>query len=372
MKILWLTNIPSPYRVDFFNELGKECNLTVVFEKSTSNERDKSWQNYKFNNFKGIIMRGKSTGVDTAICFEVIKYLKKNLFDIVVVTNMSTPTGILAIEILKLKKIPFIIEGDGGIPKSGKGIKEKFKLHLNKSADMWLSTGINHDKYYETYGADKSRIYRYPFTSLKENDLIPKSLEKNKKNDLRNEINLPKDKKIVISVGSYISRKGFDVLINSWKYISKDYYLIIIGDGPERENYINLIKDNNLKNIKLIEFKEKETLKKYYKACNLFVLPTREDIWGLVINEAMAAGLPVITTDKCIAGLELVDDYKNGFIIPSNDKDSLANKIVEILSSDSLEKSMSNNNINKIKKYTIEEMVNTHIKYFKIELRKND
>ena len=47
-KILWLTNIPSPYRVAFFNELGKQCSLTVLFEKASSDVRDDDWKNYSF------------------------------------------------------------------------------------------------------------------------------------------------------------------------------------------------------------------------------------------------------------------------------------------------------------------------------------
>jgi len=62
MKILWLTNVPSPYRVDFFNELGKKCELTVLFEKRTSDERDRSWENYEFLNFTGVfLMENQST-----------------------------------------------------------------------------------------------------------------------------------------------------------------------------------------------------------------------------------------------------------------------------------------------------------------------
>lgn len=79
MKILWLTNVPSPYRVDFFNELGKSCELTVLFEKRTSDERNKSWQNYKFLNFTGVFLNGKSVNTDTAICPGVVKYVKNAL-----------------------------------------------------------------------------------------------------------------------------------------------------------------------------------------------------------------------------------------------------------------------------------------------------
>ena len=76
MKILVLTNIPSPYRVDFFNEWGKYCDLTVAFEKEASDERDNSWKKYQFTHFKGVLLKGKSVKTDMAICTEVIHYVK--------------------------------------------------------------------------------------------------------------------------------------------------------------------------------------------------------------------------------------------------------------------------------------------------------
>ena len=77
MKVLFLTNIPSPYRVNFFNELGKLCELTVVFERGASSERDDSWKNFHSEHFRAIVLKGKKQGVDSAFCPGVIKYLKK-------------------------------------------------------------------------------------------------------------------------------------------------------------------------------------------------------------------------------------------------------------------------------------------------------
>ena len=57
MKVLWLTNIPSPYRVDFFNELGKQCELTVLFEKQASDERDDSWKKFNTDYFMPVFLK---------------------------------------------------------------------------------------------------------------------------------------------------------------------------------------------------------------------------------------------------------------------------------------------------------------------------
>ena len=110
--------------------------------------------------------------------------------------------------------------------------------------------------------------------------------------------------------------------------------------------------------VHFLGFQKKERLAEFYKAADLFVLPTREDIWGLVINEAMAYGLPVITTDRCVAGLELVEDGVNGYIVPVEDAQTLAEKIHAVLQSD-LEK-MGQASLDKIRPYTLENMAKVH------------
>ena len=125
MKVLFLTNVPSPYRVNFFNELGKYCDLTVVFEKKTSTERDKSWQNYTFENFKGVFLKGVSISTDSAFCFGLKKIIKKGNFDRIICANFSSPTGMRAISYMRRKKIPYFLESDGGVAKNGKGFNQK-------------------------------------------------------------------------------------------------------------------------------------------------------------------------------------------------------------------------------------------------------
>ena len=109
MKVLFLTNVPSPYRVDFFNELGKYCDLTVVFEKQTSDERDKSWGDYQFNTFKGIFLKGISISTDSAFCFGLNKIIKNGHFDRIICANFSSPTGMRAISYMRRKKMPYYL-----------------------------------------------------------------------------------------------------------------------------------------------------------------------------------------------------------------------------------------------------------------------
>ncbi len=359
MKVLFLTNIPSPYRVDFFNELGKYCSLTVLFEKGFSDERDVSWKNYSFENFKGVFLKGKSIKTDSALCFDVIKHLKQNSYDKVVCTNFSTPTGMLAINYMRAKKIPYYLESDGGFAKNGKGFKEKLKKHFIKGAKGYFSTASEHDKYYLAYGATPDKLIRYPFTALKEQDVLKTLPKSEEKEALKKELFL-KEEKIILSVGRFIYGKGFDVLINAAKNIPSNCGVYMVGGKPPIE-YIEQKEKLGLQNVYFVDFKLKDELQKYYKAADVFVLPTRKDVWGLVINEAMAAGLPVITTNTCGAGVELIENGKNGFIVPAGSVEDLANAINKALT----QPEMGQNSLDKIKNYTIEQMAKRHIEIFK-------
>lgn len=359
MKVLYLSNIPSPYMVNFFNELGKECQLTVLFERNTSSERDKSWEQYEFRNFEGIVMHGINTAVDAAFCPQVVKYIKRNRYDFIFVTNPSTPTGIWAIEYLKLRRIPFILESEGGFAKDGKGLKEKFKKQLMSGALLYFSTTEMDDKYFLMYGAVKEKIVRYPFTSLYEKDLLAETTTQLKKIDMKHALGI-KEEKMILLVGQFIYRKGNDIMLNACKNIDKNTAVYFIGGTPTQE-YLKLKDELGLSHVHFVEFVSKQELKSYYIASDLFVLPTREDTWGLVINEAMAYGLPVITTHMCIAGLALVENNVNGFLVPVDDVEALTDRINEILTHDELRDKMAHRNLEKIQWYTYENMAKRHI-----------
>ncbi len=362
MKVLFLTNVPSPYRVDFFNILGKYCDLTVLFEKSTSDERDDSWKHYSFDNFEGIVLSGLKITTDTSLCLSVKKYLKNKDYDVIVCTNFTTPTGMLAVRYMKKHKIPYVLESDGGFAKDGAGLKEKIKSYFIEGASFYLSTSDVHDEYYKTYGADAKRIIRYPFSSVKDENIEKHIIPQEEKLKLRDELKIT-EKNVVISIGQFIHRKGFDILLKSAKSLDDSTGIYIIGGKPTDEYYA-LVDELGLKNVHFVGFKKPDELSKYYRAADLFVLPTREDIWGLVINEAIAYGLPVVTTDRCLAGVEIINNGENGYVVPVEDCKSLYEAIDKILSDKDTALRISKSNLEKAHKYTLETMVNSHVALF--------
>lgn len=324
MKVLFLTNIPSPYRVDFFNELGKYCDLTVVFEGEYATDRDSNWSFAEIKTFKPVFLDGIRVSTDKFLSFGVLKLFKEK-WDFVITGMYSTPTIMLAIEYMRIKKIPFIFNADGGFARRENKFNFLFKKHFISAASVWLSTGKATTDYLVYYGAIREKCYTYPFTSVSESDVLTSAIAKEEKFLLK-EKNGIKEKKCIISVGQFIKRKGFDILVEAIKDLNGDVGVYIIGGEPTEE-LIDLKTAYGLKNLHFVGFKTKEELSEYYKVADLFVLPTREDIWGLVINEAMSYGLPVITTNRCISGLEMVVDGKTGYIVESENVKQLSEAI---------------------------------------------
>ncbi len=356
MRLLFITNIPSPYRVDFFNELGKHCDLTVIFETGFSDERDSSWKSNRFESFRAVVLNGKKVATDRAFSPAVLKHLKKKGFDKIIVSNIASPTGILAVLYMRLLRISYWVEGDGALSKTASNkLKAFIKRFIISNAQGCFSTSKLHDEYYLDNGAEQGRIFRYPFTSVFEKEVLEKPLSFKEKAEIKNKLSIS-EKYAVLAVGQFIPRKGFDILVEAAKGFDDIGFYIVGGTPPEE--YINLANGRN--NIHFLGFMQKEQLSDYYLAADLFVLPTREDIWGLVINEAMAKGLPIITTDKCGAGVELVND-SNGRLIPADSAEALENAIRDILGSEDGLMQMSTASVERIRAYTIEQMAIEHI-----------
>ena len=154
--------------------------------------------------------------------------------------------------------------------------------------------------------------------------------------DLITKIKSAKEKSDIIFVGRLISSKNIDVLIKSIKLIKKknpEIKSLIIGDGPEKKKLEALTQKLNLeKNVKFLGFLESnDDVYALMKSSKVFVLPSTREGFGIVVIEANACGVPVITINhKDNAARDLVEERKNGFVCQLNEEE-IAKRIVRIL-----------------------------------------
>ena len=356
-NVLFVTNIPAPYRVYFFSCLARKVNLTVVFENKTDKERENDWLNSEKITFSSYFL------CEHEHHFSFLKkIITNNDFDEIIIGNYSTKIERRLIIYLRAKKIPYWISSDGGFIKKDNCLKFFIKKSLLSDAKGYFSSSDLTDKYLINYGAKSEKIFKYPFSSIRREDL-----NYIVSNDIMKEVvrkyGIDTSKKNIIGIGQITYRKGWDLLLEA-AALSKSAAQFYILGGVAQKEQLKIIKKNNLNNVHFIGFSDKVTVYALLSICDLFVLPTREDIWGLVINEAMCKKIPIITTDACMAGLELIANNEAGVVLPLKPEKefiiSLA-KCIDSLLNDSEKRAIYVNNAFRIiQKYTIEDMAEAY------------
>lgn len=354
MKILILSTIPAPYRVAVFNGLSEKYDTVVFYERIKEGERSKDWfiKNNEKNPFyvlddesgreKYTKLIKKISDMDLVICYEPL-------------TKESLKLQWSCIK----NRIPYIVNVDGALDINKNIIKSIIKRFFFRRATKCFAGCDRAVQYLKYYGVSEKNIVKHNFTSLYSYEILKEPIERSKKSKLRNNLGI-NDKKTFITVGQFIKRKGFDILLNAWKSVTSDCQLIIIGGGNLKNEYEITIKENNMNNVFVYDFMPHEKIMEYLKASDCFLMPTREDIWGLVINEALSVGLPVISSNRCTASIELLENGVNGFIYDVDDIEELAN-IINIRFDECDYCTLSQNALNGIQEYTYENIIESHI-----------
>ncbi|MCY1689905.1 glycosyltransferase family 4 protein [Exiguobacterium sp. SL14] len=372
MKILFITNIPSPYRIEFFNQLGEFVDLTVVFEAKKAEAIRFDWNVKDIRNFNAIFL-SENKIKERKINFKIFSVINNEKYDFIISTSYAYMTELFAILYLQFKKIPYFLEIDGGFVKNESRLLFNLKKRLISKAEGYFSPSKDSDNYLTNYYADSQQIFRYPFTSLSRKDLLNNSKNHENSCEFRKNLGVDNDSKVILFVGRFVDLKGIDVLLNSIVNIKTEKVTVIIVGGEAKDEYINIIK--NIKNTKVIfkSFQSKLEIEKYYRIADLFVFPTRQDVWGLVVNEALSFGVPVITTNNCGSGKEIIKNGINGYLIENENVNELTQRIDSFFSLSSGDRQkMKVNSLLSIKKYSIENMVEEHLNIFLKKGEKNN
>ena len=352
MKILVLCAFPAPYRIAIFNGLADYYgNLTVLFHNNKDQSRSADYydKNFKFKSY---------FACDKQSYFEFNKNacdLKE--YDLILAYDYYLSSGIKVLFKAVLLGVPYIVNSDGGFVKK-KSWKDWVKRFFLKRATCFFSSGKGADNYLLEYGANKENIYHHNFTSLYQSDLKNMFASPKLKSELRTKYGL-NNCFTYIFVGQFIDRKNVEAILNCWKEYDNYCQLLLVGGGPNKDNYLKIIKNEKLKNVFIFDFKPKSEIFELYYASDVMLLPTKEDTWGLVVNEAISCGLPVISSNMSNAALELITDGKNGFIYEANNNKQLNKYMTAIQSVDFKEVAQYDFNI--IEHYTYESVIKSHV-----------
>jgi len=165
---------------------------------------------------------------------------------------------------------------------------------------------------------------------------------------------------VILFIGRLHSVKGVRYLIKSIKIVknnNRDVRLFLVGDGEERIYLENLVKDLVLDDyVRFIGAVPNEEVPEYMVAADVFVLPSLSEGFPVVILEAMASGLAIITTR--VGGLpEIIKNKENGFLVEPKNPEEIAERILLLLEDDALREEISRNNLKIVGEYTWEGVV---------------
>jgi glycosyltransferase involved in cell wall biosynthesis len=262
--------------------------------------------------------------------------------------NVLRPSCIL---IPGYREVPFLVVAFWGKLNSAKNVlmsdstaidferkrwKEKLKSVLVRSFfSSAIVSGFSAARYLSSLGFRPSQIGY--FYDVVDNDFFSSSTDRLRELSNAAQFLLPDD--YFLFVGRLVEAKNIETLLRAYaayRSTGGRWSLVIVGKGPLEASLRETAEGLGLSSyIQFRGFESYEKLPSYYAFARCLVLPSQLDQWGLVVNEAMASGLPVIVSNRCGCAEDLVQDGMNGFIFDATSDSALANCLWRISSLDS-------------------------------------
>lgn len=233
--------------------------------------------------------------------------------------------------------VPFVLMADSFEAASrGKPVRRWVKTRIVNLAEATLVAGIVHREYLATLGMPQDRIFTG--YDVVDNQHFARRAGAVDPGGLRGPY--------LLAVARLIPQKNLGFLLDAYAlYASVDSAatlpLVIVGDGPERAMLEARIRSLSLEPlVSMPGFRQYDELPAIYAGARAFILPSVSETWGLAVNEAMAAGLPVLVSASCGCATDLVQEGVNGFTFDPRDQEGLARRLGELSRSESLAASM--------------------------------
>ena len=311
-RVLYITNIPVPYRVRFFNLLAEGCELTVLYERARSANRDRIWTASQRQTCRTLFLKGLRVGNEFSFSPGILRHALGG-YDKVIFGCFNSPVQQLAMLTMRLLRRPYYLNFDGEPYLRGDGVKGKIKRFLAGGAAGYLTAGTASARSVAEVAAGRP-VVPYYFSSLTVEELAARGREAS-----------PRERgDHILVVGQYFDYKGLDVALEAARMDQSLRYQFV-GMGSRTEEFRRTFHTDELPNVELIPFLQREALEEEYRRAALLVLPSRQECWGLVINEAAAFGLPIVSTWGSGAAVEFLgEDYPQYLAQPGDPAGLLA------------------------------------------------
>jgi len=346
-KLFVFDTHPIQYRSPVFRELAQRMpDLRVFFfnevfdgRKWWFHERGKipkqTWEIQLQSGFASTVLNTAQTGV-LRFFRETDRLLRQERPSAILVYGYYLPEHWALWWLAQSHRIPLIFVGET-FSRDGGGVRKLLRDVLQplffRGVRRFISVGDRTHAFYRSFGVDPSRITPTKYCVDTSFFQLPEKTSQATRRRVRQELQIPDNAFVLLFVGRLFERKRpLDMIEIQNRLAHLNVYTILVGNGPMESELKEKISGNP--RIRAVGFKNQGETRDCYHASDLLVVPSVYETWGLVVNEANAAGIPALVTETCGTAGDLVISGETGEVIAVGDTRAAAQKIAELVSSE--------------------------------------
>ncbi len=355
LRILVIHNALSPYRLALFREITRISGHRFKFLFTEPLSGDRLWEVDTAGIHMEIIdaPRIRIGNKKLQLWFRTERFRD---YDRIVLNDHLTVPGLLALGYARARKIPTLLwtantlNALGDLP----GWQIPLKGLITRLSSNFLVPGSMGREYIHSLGIPQERIH--VCNNVVDNTLFARARQasREEKQALREKLGLRGP--VLLYCGQFIRRKGLDTLMEALDGLNKEleFTLLALGSGPLGEELRARFPRGANRRLVIPGFVQPSEIHRYYAVSDIFVLPAHIDTWGMVVNEAMAAGVPPIVSTGAGAHADMVSHGKSGFHFEKGDAAALAGHLERLITDRELRAGMVREGDRILERFTLE------------------
>jgi glycosyltransferase involved in cell wall biosynthesis len=360
VRVAYLVSHPIQYQAPLLRRIAQEpdIDLTVFFASDFSVQQyvdkgfgvDVKWDvplldGYR-HEFLPSLWDRRRTGPTAQLNYGIFSRLRGSKdvagFDVLWVHGYSTLNTLQAIVIAKALGIPVLLRAESRLARNHNGAlkqlaKNLFFSGLKHLVDATLPIGTSNASYWRHFLGEDLPQFLMPYAV--DNDYFQSRSREAapRRETLRQEIGLDPSRPVILFASKLQKRKRCEDLLEAYLNLSSEVgshpipYLIIVGDGEERAALEGRVKESGASGVRFCGFRNQSELPRFFDLATVFVLPSQNEPWGLIVNEVMNAARAVILSDDVGCQPDLVTDGVEGCVFPVGDVTALTDALRRIL-----------------------------------------
>ena len=338
-RLVITTEIISPYRIPVFNVLAQrpEVDLHVIFLAETDPSM-RRWKIYKDEiRFSYEILphwRRRIAGYNLLLNGGMTAALERATPDVIVCGGYGYLASWHVLGWARRRKRPVFLWSESNRQDQRRGMPhvEMLKRRFIRACSGFVVPGKSAAAYAAIFGVPRERIFVAP--NAVDNAFFSQEAAavRSRAAEMRRKFGLPES--YFLCVGRLVSAKGVFDLLEAYSRLAPELRarseLLYVGDGVEQAPLEARAAATHPGAVRFAGFAHREQLAVYYALADALVFPTHTDPWGLVVNEAMACGIPIVATDAGGCVIDLVQDGWNGYVVPKRAPEKLCGALAKI------------------------------------------